>query len=265
MTQSPPMWRFSGNQLKRWRTKANVSREELAAASNYSPDTIKAMEQGVRMPTPRVLDVADDLCRADGMLSAAKDYLSREKFPPRAQEFMERERDAITMWWYETTLVPGLLQTEEYARRLIENRYPPLDDETIATRIEGRMERQAAMAARKPPVGLCFVFYEAVLRSPFVNAEQLDRLLSESRQPNVHIQVLPFERATFPAALMGPMVLLETRDHERFAFTEGQFASELSADPATISNVTERMSMIRALALSPAESAGFIEEMVKHR
>lgn len=52
MTQSPPMWRFSGNQLKRWRTKANVSREELAAASNYSPDTIKAMEQGVRMPTP---------------------------------------------------------------------------------------------------------------------------------------------------------------------------------------------------------------------
>ncbi|MER7494261.1 helix-turn-helix transcriptional regulator [Streptomyces pharetrae] len=258
------MWRFTGNQLKRWRTKANVSRDELAAASNYSPDTIKAMEQGVRMPTARVLDVADELCRAEGLLSAAKEYLSREKFPARAQEFMEREREAITMWWYETSLVPGLLQTEEYARKLIEGRYPPLDDETIATRIEGRMERQAALAARRPPVGLCFVLYEAVLRSPFLSATQMDRLLTESRRPHVHIQVLPFERATFPAALMGPMVLLETGDHERFAFTEGQFASELSADPAVISNVTERMSMIRALALDPDESVGFIEKMVKH-
>ncbi|MFJ7767934.1 helix-turn-helix domain-containing protein [Streptomyces sp. NPDC097107] len=52
MSQSPVMWRFSGNQMKRWRTKANISREQPAAASNYSPDTIKAMEQGARMPTP---------------------------------------------------------------------------------------------------------------------------------------------------------------------------------------------------------------------
>jgi transcriptional regulator with XRE-family HTH domain len=67
--------------MKRWRTKANVSREELAAAANYSPDTIKSMEQGVRMPTHRVLDTADELCRAEGLLSAAKEYLQREKFP----------------------------------------------------------------------------------------------------------------------------------------------------------------------------------------
>lgn len=51
-SQPPVAWRYSGNQMKRWRTKANVSREELAAAANYSPDTIKSMEQGVRMPTP---------------------------------------------------------------------------------------------------------------------------------------------------------------------------------------------------------------------
>jgi transcriptional regulator with XRE-family HTH domain len=89
-------WRYSGNQLKRWRTKANVSREQLAAASNYSPDTIKSMEQGVRMPTPRVLDVADGMCGADGMLSAATGYLQREKFPERLQEYVEREKEAIS-------------------------------------------------------------------------------------------------------------------------------------------------------------------------
>ena len=58
------------------------------------------------------------------------------------------------------------------------------------------------------------------------------------------------------------MVLLETRDHQRFAFTEGPFVSELSADPEVVSRVSERLSMIRAQALSPAESARFIERMV---
>lgn len=261
MSQSPVMWRFSGNQIKRWRTKANVSREQLAAAANYSPDTIKAMEQGVRMPTPRVLDVADELCRAEGLLSAAKDYLSREKFPPRAQEFMEREREAISLWWYEVAYIPGLLQTKAYARALIENHVPPLDEETAEERIVGRMERQEILTGRKPPAALSFVIYEAALRSPQADAEQLRHLLEVSRLRNVVIQVLPFELAV-AVALMGPMVLLETRDHERFAFTEGPLGSQLSADLGVVSRVNERLSMIRTQALSPADSARFIERMV---
>ncbi|XUL89098.1 helix-turn-helix domain-containing protein [Streptomyces galilaeus] len=257
----PAAWRYSGNQLKRWRTKANVSREELAAASNYAPDTIKSMEQGVRMPTPRVLDVADGMCRAEGLLSAAKDYLLREKFPARAQDFMEKEREAISRWSYETTLVPGLLQTESYARTLIENRLPPLDEATVEKRIAARIERQALLTGCTPPMAVSFVLYEAVLRSPQVDTEQLHRLLWTFRLRNVVLQVLPFERA-ISDALVGPMVLLETRDHERFAFTEGPFVSELSADPEVVSRVSERLSMIRAQALSPAESARFIERMV---
>ncbi|MEU3843192.1 helix-turn-helix transcriptional regulator [Streptomyces sp. NPDC028635] len=255
------MWRFIGNQLKRWRTKANVSREELAAASNYSPDTIKAMEQGVRMPTARVLDVADELCGAEGMLSAAKDYLSREKFPPRAQEFMEREREAISLWWFEVTHIPGLLQTKEYARALIENHVPVLDEETVEERIAARLERQSVLAKRKPPVAFSFVVYEAALRTPLVNSEQLQHLLKTSCLPNVALQVLPFERVV-ASALMGPIVLLVNRDHERFAYTEGQLGSHLSADPAVVSRATERLSMIRAEALSPDESTRFIERMV---
>lgn len=260
-SQPPVAWRYSGNQMKRWRMKANVSREELAEAANYSLDTIKSMEQGVRMPTPRALDVADKLCKADGMLSAAKEYLQREKFPARAQDFMEREREAISRWSYEIALIPGLLQTRGYARALIENRYPPLDEETVEERIEARMERQAILTERKPPVALSFVLYEAVLRSPQVDAAQVHRLLEVSGLRNVELQVLPFERA-ITAALMGPMVQLETRDHEQFVFTEGPFASELSADPEVVSRVAGRLSMIRAQALSPAESARFIERMV---
>jgi hypothetical protein len=213
------------------------------------------------MPTPRVLDVADELCHAEGLLSAAKEYLQREKFPARAQDFMAREQEATSLWWYEVTLIPGLLQTKGYARALIENRLPPLDEETVEERVAARMERQAILTHPKPPVALHFVIYEAALRSPQVDTEQMQGLLEVFRLRNLVLQVLPFERA-ISDALMGPMVLLESRDHERFAFTEGPFASELSSDPEVVSRVTQRLSMIRAQALSPAESARFIERMV---
>ncbi|MFF1303960.1 helix-turn-helix domain-containing protein [Streptomyces sp. NPDC058307] len=261
MSQTPVNWRYGGNQMKRWRIKANVTREELAAASNYSPDTIKSMEQGVRMPTPRVLDVADELCRAEGLLSAAKEYLQRERFPARAQDFMEREKEAISLWSYEAMYIPGLLQTKGYARALIENHVPTLDEEMVEQRIAARMDRQSIVSGPKPPVGLSFVLYEAVLRVPQVDAEQLRLLLEVSSLRNVVLQVLPFERA-IPVAFMGPMVLLETRDHERFAFSEGPFASDLSGDPNVVNRVSERLSMIRTQALSPAESACLIEGMV---
>ncbi|WP_217250764.1 helix-turn-helix transcriptional regulator [Streptomyces sp. AC602_WCS936] len=249
--------------MKRWRTKANVSREQLAEAANYSPDTIKSMEQGVRMPTPRVLDVADELCRAEGLLSAAKEYLQREKFPKRARDFMEREKEAISFWSHESGLIPGLLQAPRYMRALIEGRVPPLDEETIESRIAGRVERQAMLTAGKPPVAFAFTLYEAVLHAPHVDGEQLHRLLEVSRLRNVVLQVLPFKLATLSAA-MGTMILLETRDHERFAYTESQFVSDLSADPEVVRLVTERLSMMRAHALSPAESARFIERMADH-
>ncbi|MFD4598373.1 DUF5753 domain-containing protein [Streptomyces sp. NPDC058464] len=115
----------------------------------------------------------------------------------------EREKEATSLWWYEVALVPGLLQTQAYARALIDNRIPPLDGETVEERIAARMDRQAILTARKPPVGLSFVLYEAVLRSPLVDGEQLSRLLEVSRLRNAVVQVLPFERA-FSDALMGP-------------------------------------------------------------
>ncbi|MFD5780505.1 helix-turn-helix domain-containing protein [Streptomyces sp. NPDC126933] len=262
--QPPVAWRYAGDQLKRWRTKAGVSREELGTASNYAPDTIKSMEQGVRMPTPKLLDAADDLLRAEGLLSAAKQYLRRERFPVRAHDYMLHEREAISLWWYELALVPGLLQTEDYARALIGNHCPPFDDETVEERVTARIERQSIFA-RKPPVVFSFVLFEAVLRTPVggleVHRRQLLHLLEMGRLRHVSLQVMPFDRA-IPAALMGQMVLMETRDHDRLAYAEGQPATELTPDPDVVSSLTERHSMIRMQALSVEESACSIERIV---
>ncbi|MCX4665521.1 helix-turn-helix transcriptional regulator [Streptomyces sp. NBC_01381] len=256
-----PTWRYGGNQMKRWRLKAGGTREELGAACNYSPDTIKAMEQGVRMPTPRALDAADELFHAEGLLSAAKDYVKREPYPARAQDFMLYEQQAITVWWYEPLLIPGPLQTESFARRLIGNHVPPLDEETIEERVAARLERQE-IHTRKPLVACSYVVYEAALVAPYVAKDQLLHLLEVGRRHNVSIQVLPFSRA-MTAALHGEMILLETRDHERLAYTEAPSTSQLTADPEVMTAQTERLSLIRSMALDPDESARFIERMVE--
>ncbi|MFE5841225.1 DUF5753 domain-containing protein [Streptomyces niveus] len=259
--QPPGTWRYCGNQLLRWRTQSGMSREELAAATNYAAATIKAMEQGVRMPTPRLLDQADDLFQATGKLSAAKNYLRREKFPAKYQDFMDREAEAISLWWYEVTLIPGLLQTEAYARSLIGKFTPPLDEATVEERVAGRLERRSIFA-RKPPASLSFVIFEAALRMPQVDKEQRLHLLDMGKQSNVTIQVLTYDQA-ISVALNGPLVLLETRDHERLAFSEGQSVSQLTSEPEVVSSYSEGLSMIRAVALSPAESARFIERMAE--
>ncbi|WLQ42253.1 helix-turn-helix transcriptional regulator [Streptomyces laculatispora] len=260
--QDPPpaAWRYCGDQLKRWRTRAGVSREELGAAAKYAPDTIKSMEQGVRMPTPQLLDAADALLRAEGLLSAAKHFVRRERFPARAQDFMAREREAISLWSYEVAFIPGLLQTAAYARAVISGFSPPLVEETVDERVAARLER-CSLLTRKPLVSLSFVLYEAVLRGRYVDKDQLNQVLSAALLRNVSVQVLPFERG-FTAALSGPMVLLETADHERLAFEETQTISQLSGDPKVVALCTERLSMIRAVALCPAESSDFIKQMV---
>ncbi|UGY93579.1 helix-turn-helix domain-containing protein [Streptomyces gobiensis] len=263
-SQPPMAWRYGGNQLKMWRTNAGVTREELGNAAGYSPDTVKSMEQGVRMPTPRLLDVADDLLQANGLLRAAKQYLRREKFPSRSQDYMRYEAEAIGLLWYESLLVPGLLQTEEYVRALIGSHFPPKDVEWVDERVSARLERQQLLT-RKNPVAFSFVVYEAILRTPVGGSEahkrQLLHLLEVTQLRNVSLQVLPFNRA-MPAALEGPMVLLETEEHEHFSLADGQGVSQFTSDPTVVSTLTQRYGKIREEALCTEESLHFIERMV---
>ncbi|EST38827.1 hypothetical protein N566_05355 [Streptomycetaceae bacterium MP113-05] len=209
--------------MKLWRTDAGVTREALAEAARYSADTVKAMEQGVRMPTRQLLDAADELCSAGGKLVAASQYLRREKFPARSQDFFAHEAGAISLWSYEVALVPGLLQTEATVRALLRAHRPPLDDDVIEERLAARLDRQSVIF-RRPPAECSFVIYEAVVRCPVggigAHRQQLAHLLDIGRRHHVSIQVLPFERGGH-AGLNGPMVLLETVEHEAWVSWKG--------------------------------------------
>ncbi|MET7827957.1 helix-turn-helix transcriptional regulator [Streptomyces sp. NPDC005386] len=263
--QPPIAWRYCGSQIKLWRTEAGVGREALAKEAGYDYEYVKSMENGRRRPTLRLLQIADQVCGAGGKLVAAQEYLRPERFPARAQEFVAVEKEAIAVHSYEPLLIPGLLQTGEYARALIGESLPPLDDETVEERVTARLERQESLTRRKSVV-FTFVIYEAALRTgvggPEVMRRQLRHISEVAQLRNVSIQVLLAGRG-YGVALNGPVVLLETADHDYYAFAEGQETSALYADPDTVSALTQAHGMIRMHALSIGESAAFIGEVAE--
>ncbi|MET8624936.1 helix-turn-helix transcriptional regulator [Kitasatospora sp. NPDC004669] len=263
--QNPMAWKYCGDQIKRWREQAGVTREELCKASSYDYESVRSMEAGRRKPSLQLLTVADELCEARGMLLGAVDYLKPEKFPSYSQGYTDAEVEAIAIHSYEALLIPGLLQTEEYAREQISHSYPPLDDETVEARVASRMQRQEKLR-RSPTVMFGFVIYEAAFRAlvgdTSIMKRQLEQLLDIGKLRNVTIQVLPANRVAH-VALEGPMVVLETPEHELLGYVEGQYAGILSADLSQVSILVQRHGMIRSQALSIEESAAFIRALAE--
>ncbi|MFI0262986.1 helix-turn-helix domain-containing protein [Streptomyces sp. NPDC017056] len=262
-SQPPMAWRYCGNQIKLWRAHAQVSREGLAEEAGYAAEYVKSMEQGRRKPTIHLLKVADQMCGAHGMLTAAEEYLQPEKFASYSADYMRYELDAVALHFYQASLVPGLLQTEAYARHLIQGCWPPLDEETIERRVAARMERQALLD--KATRSFSFVISERVLHCAYEGNEahkaQLVRLLEVGAQRNVAVQVL-LDCDMVNAGLHGPFVLLETSQHERLAYVEVHLGGLIYAEPEKVAVMRQRYDKLLQQALSPSESARFIEKLV---
>jgi hypothetical protein len=126
----------------------------------------------------------------------------RSSLPAPYDEYVALEAEAEAMSEWETQIVPGLLQTDEYARAVIEVGADIGDSETIQRRLALRMARQTVLV-RDPPPRLSVVLDEAVLHrevgGPAVLARQLQRLYEAARRPGVDILVLPFSAGAHPA------------------------------------------------------------------
>lgn len=263
--QDQQNWKYCGNQIKLWREEAQVSRQKLADETEYSYDYVKSMENGRRRPTLKLLQVADDLFGAKGKLLAGYEFLEPEPFAQRHQDYMDLEAEAIVVHQYALTLIPGLLQTRTYTSALVGASCPPFDDEQVEELVLKRMKRQH-LFAQHPRTVYGFVIHEAALRANVGGREamqqQLLSLLDIGHQRNVSIQVLPSERCT-GNALNGPFILLETNDHQRYAYVEAPCTNALHASGKEVSDLTQAHGMIRMQALGVEESAEFIRKLAE--
>ncbi|MFD5655952.1 Scr1 family TA system antitoxin-like transcriptional regulator [Streptomyces hirsutus] len=254
-----------GALLATFREVAGHTQRSLGEHFVVSEQQIASIEQGRRPLKPDLADQLDDLLDTKGALTAALAHMPEVDLVPLwAEEFLDREREAIAISSYENQVVPGLLQTEAYARAVFRSRVPVYDEEQISQLITARIKRQQILQDKEPPI-TCFVVWEPVLQAPFggrtVWAEQLSHLRECSEFPGLMLQVLPLER-TSHASLDGPFVLLETPEHQRLAYTENQRGSQLIADPHEVAILTQKCAMLRSQALTPEDTRDLLDRLL---
>ncbi len=256
--------RVFGRQLKRFRLRGGLERADFGSRTGYSPSTIAAFEQGRRVPPPRFIDVADELLDAGGILQEMKEEVARAQYPAFFRDAARLEAEAVELHVYDTHLINGLLQTEEYARAVFTMRRPLLDEETIEQRVAARMLRQETFSQWPAPL-MSFVIEEAALRRPIggavVHRGQLEQILLTGQNRNVEIQVMPLQREEH-AGLAGPFTLIETKAGQRIAYAEVQKSSSLYTERTPVRELEAQYGIIRAQALTPRESMAFVEGLL---
>ena len=156
--------RMFGSLVKTLRESQGLTRENLAEQVGYSKSLVAMIERGVRMPSQAFIDRGEEILLARGVLREAAPYLSRERYPSWFGEYVDVEATAVSLYTYNTHVLHGLVQTEEYARAVLGARCPILEDEEIARRVQARLDRQDLLT-RVPAVGLAPFFAGDSFRS----------------------------------------------------------------------------------------------------
>jgi transcriptional regulator with XRE-family HTH domain len=256
-----------GRQLKLFRERAGMDRMRFGSLTGYSASTIASFEQGRRIPPPKFIDQADEVLEAGGVLGASKEEVARAQYPAFFRDAAKLEAEAVELYVYETHVVNGLLQTEEYTRALLGMRRPLLDEVTIEQRTAARLARQEIFDRWPAPL-LSFVMEESVVRRPLGGQQvwrgQLEQLLLLGQKRNVELQVMPLARED-NAGVDGAFTLLMPRQGQQVGYMEAQGRSTLVTEREAVHALSARYGIIRAQALTPSESLAFIEKLLGER
>ncbi|MEU5520882.1 helix-turn-helix transcriptional regulator [Streptomyces sp. NPDC047860] len=257
--------RTFGAVVQALREHAGLSRVDLGARVQYSKHTVESVELGRRMPDEAFVERAEEALGNTGALRKAARHLTRGEAGLAAwfRRWARLEREAVSLCTYECRLVPGLLQSEVYARAVFEGTIPLRTDEELEVQLAARMERQVMMRER-PTVPFSFIVEEHVFRRQFGDAEAMrglvDHVLELTAPRNVTLQVVPVE-ARLHACLDGPLQVLETSEGRRLGYSEGQQNGRLISDPKEMILLCQRYDTLRSQALNPTESRDLLERL----
>lgn len=274
-----PRSRRLGRELRRLREERGQTVEAVAKALACSPSRVSRIESGEIRPKPGdVMEIlhtfGEDLDGEPGrsLLALARDlrevgwWQRLDQLSNRYATFIAYEAEAVELRNFEPTLVPGLLQTESYARA-VNSVSRPTDTAAIEQRVSARMTRQDVLRREPNPLQVHAVLTETALMvevgGPDVVQEQLTHLVELSREPNLTIQVLRFAAGAHLADV-GPFQLLTfVGDEPALGYVEtlaGELFLESSKDIERLKAVFNHLTQ---LAMSPAESARFIRAKAK--
>ncbi|WP_445395253.1 helix-turn-helix domain-containing protein [Streptomyces sp. LE64] len=249
-----------GAKLRWFRQSKGWSLEALASRVRVSRAHLARIEKAEYMPPPELPAELDQLFNADGIFTQLYALCKREAHPDQFRRRMELEALATIIREYTSQIVPGLLQTEAYARALFRTNTPKAADERIDELWALRLGRQALLSGSPPP-DYSVILDEAVLLraygGPAVMREQLGKLLELSLTPTSFIQVLPFSHGGHALA-GGSLSLLTLDSGQQVAYEESISSGTLLEERAEVTEKVRAYDLLSASALSPVESAALI-------
>ena len=182
-------------------------------------------------------------------------------------DYVGFEAEAATISTYESLYVPGLLQTEEYARAIIRAGRSTADTDEVDRRVAARLARKALLARDVPP-RLWVILDEAVVRravgGPEVMRAQLARLIEACAMPSIEIQMLPFAAGAH-AAMGGPFTILEYRDpalDPTLIYLDNDTSTLMLEEEVQVARYRLMFDHLRAKALDPDKSGDFLARVV---
>ncbi|BAD58959.1 helix-turn-helix domain-containing protein [Nocardia farcinica] len=261
--------------LSEMRESAGLSKEEVSARTGINVTTLYRIEAAQARPQRRTLTALLDLYAVDDerrryaldlLVDAQKPGMSRPweaNLTEVYAAYINFEAEALSARHYQTSFIPGLLQTPQYAMAVIDTSMPKVEAAVMESRTQARMNR-AVVLSKPEPLELWVVLDEAAIRrvvgGPDTMRGQLEKLLEMSKLKNVILQILPFDAGAHPG-MAGSFTLLDFRDPNdpELVYVEGIAGDELVEGHAEVRRFGVIFDQLRAMALSPRDSVGLIE------
>ncbi|WP_399087292.1 helix-turn-helix transcriptional regulator [Streptomyces sp. BBFR2] len=249
--------------MRRVRLSRRLTQKQLGTATGYSHAYVSMVEAGKVMSSMRFARGCDLAFGADGRFEAMLARIDEGNHPSWFVPYLNLEREASQILMYATHLVPGMVQTADYARAVLRAAHPQATPEGIEDKVAARLRRREALEREKPPF-LWVILHEASLRTvvggPEIMAGQLGYLLSLAGAPYFRLQVMPFS-AGIPGTSAMPFVVLCFPDAPTVLYTETRVGGRLHDSVPTVEAALDDYDVIRTHALSPDHSLDLIREL----
>ncbi|MFE9066034.1 Scr1 family TA system antitoxin-like transcriptional regulator [Streptomyces violaceusniger] len=255
-----------GSRVRRLRTAAGLTQAELGERTHVVSTRITQIERASgAKPTFELARTLDTVLGADSLLVDMWPYVYREAFPDWSRAFMAYSERAVSIRQYAAHVVPGLLQTRDYARAVLS--LDPLlsGEQQLEERVLARLGRQERLCSPDRPE-LWVVLDEAVLRRPIgghaAMRAQLGRLLEAATERRTTVQVLPFDQGGHEA-MGGSMTVLTLPDGVEVSYKEGADFGQLVEEPTDVKRYAVTYDRLRAASLPPLMSLDMIRSVME--
>lgn len=257
---------FYGSELRREREQMGLSQDQLGERVFCSGTYIGQFESATRRPQPDLSRLLDQVFGTGQHFQRLCELARKSKHADYFADAAELEKLARTISEYAPMLVPGLLQTEAYARALVgeAQRFEP--QEKVEELVRARIEREAILDGPVSPQ-LWIVLHEAALRVPVggaaVMAEQLTSIVDTARtNRQVLVQVLPFT-AGAEAFLNGTTIQMTFGDAPAVTYMESAYTGQLIDEPRLVAQYQRAYDLVRAASLPPDASLALVTSVAK--